>query len=121
MSQVYKSVETGILTGKALDWAVCRARYPTAPMSATHVWLNTSAGEESFRIQEISTDWALGGLLIDREKISIRQWPDVPIVNAYMPGSEWSSDAQSPLIAACRAYVYSKLGPSLEIPEKLSV
>ena len=66
-----------------------------------------------------TTDWAQGGPIITREKISIRQWVDVPVVNAYMPNSDWSFDAASPLIAAMRCYVASKLGDEVEVPEEL--
>lgn len=72
-------------------------------------------------IPEYSTDWAQGGPIIGREKISIRQWLTPPIVHAYMPidGAQWSSDGDSPLIAAMRCYVASKLGDTVYIPEEL--
>ena len=68
-----------------------------------------------------STDYSQGGPIIDREKISIRQWTNVPVVHAYMPvdGAEWSSDAKSPLVAAMRCYVMSKLGDEVDVPDEL--
>lgn len=70
---------------------------------------------------EPSTNWAQGGPIIERERISIRQWVNVPIAHAYMPvdNAGWSSDASSPLIAAMRCYVASKLGDIVEVPEEL--
>jgi len=106
--------------GATLDWMVCRARHPHADMSATHVWLDTGDGEDDFLIEQTSTDWAQGGPIIDREKISIRQWTNVPIVHAYMPEGEWSSDGESPLIAAMRCLVVSRLGEEVEVPDGLS-
>ncbi len=69
-----------------------------------------------------STDWAQGGPIIDRERISIRQWANLPIVHAYMPtiGVEWSSDDSSPLVAAMRCFVASKLGDEVEVPDELT-
>ena len=65
-----------------------------------------------------TTDWSQGGPIVDREKISIRQWANVPIVHAYMPDGEWSSDDSSSLIAAMRCLVTSKLGDEVEVPEE---
>lgn len=65
-------------------------------------------------------NWNQGGPIIERERISIRQWINVPIVHAYMPEGEWSSDGQSPLIAAMRCYVVSKLGEEVEVPDDLT-
>lgn len=63
--------------------------------------------------------WGMLGPIIEREKISIRQWEDE--VHAYMPGGEWSrGSGPTPLIAAMRCYVASKLGDEVEIPEELT-
>ncbi len=71
--------------------------------------------------EPFSTDWSLAGPIIERERISIRQWTNVPIVHAYMPQDDapWASDGTSPLIAAMRCYVASKLGDEINIPEEL--
>jgi hypothetical protein len=75
-----------------------------------------------------STNWALGGPLIEREQISIRHIP-CPIMGQiiaasieYIPASPtdparmgagwWAGD--TPLIAAMRAYVASKFGDEVE-------
>ena len=68
-----------------------------------------------------SINWALGGPIIERERITIRQWTDMPIIHAYMPhgGTPWGA-GPTPLIAAMRCYVASKLGREVEVPEELS-
>lgn len=66
-----------------------------------------------------SINWEDGGPIISRERISIRHWTNVPIVHAYMPDSDWSSDGESALVAAMRAYVGSKLGNEVEVPDEL--
>ena len=67
-----------------------------------------------------STDWAQGGPILDRERITIRQWTDMPVIHAYMPhdGTPWGA-GPTPLIAAMRCYVASKLGREVEVPEEL--
>jgi hypothetical protein len=103
-------MKTSELTGAALDWAVARCvgyRLDLVP-------------EDSYTP---STDWAQGGPIIDREGISlIRQTPD-RWVSEYSNGCDRFDHARShgptPLIAAMRCYVASKLGDEVEIPEEL--
>ena len=117
-------MKTSELTGQALDWAVCRAQYPDADMSATHVWIESGDGEEDFLIDKTSTDWAQGGPIIEREGLDLRmeapgEW------HAFM----WWDDTNgagdilmkgpTPLIAAMRCYVASKLGDEVEVPEEI--
>ncbi len=68
-----------------------------------------------------TTNWSQMGPIIERERISIRAWTNVSVFHAYMPvdGAEWSSDGKSPLVAAVRCYVASKLGEEVEVPEEL--
>lgn len=63
-----------------------------------------------------ATDWAQGGPIIEREGISLylyggSEW------NAHVGGKE--STGPTPLIAAMRCYVASKLGDTVDIPEEL--
>ena len=68
-----------------------------------------------------ATDWAEGGPIIEREQISLGHQPSAP------DGSKWYSTnrqgafgiSNTPLIAAMRCYVASKLGDEIEIPEEL--
>ena len=65
--------------------------------------------------------WQTCGPIIERERISIRQWTNVPIVHAYMPqdNAPWVSDGTSPLTAAMRCLVAAKLGDEVEVPDEL--
>ena len=62
-----------------------------------------------------STDWELGGPIIEREKIELTH-----------DGFEWWAriwadedyEGPTPLIAAMRCYVASKLGDEVEVPDK---
>ena len=65
-----------------------------------------------------STDWSQGGPIIEREKIGV--WWD-GVWHAKYDGCrpDQVQDAHTPLIAAMRCYVASKLGDEVEIPNEL--
>jgi hypothetical protein len=97
-------METFELTGVALDWAVARCE------------VGDDMIDEIADPHFYSTDWAQGGSIIEREKITL-EWT----------GENWCAyirhDAEefgpTPLIAAMRCYVASKLGDEIEIPAEL--
>ena len=108
-------IKTNELTGAALDWAVmtCEGYVQPKPIE----WILGGHFTPS-------TNWAQGGPIIDREGISlIRQTPD-RWVSEYSNGCDRFDHARShgptPLIAAMRCYVASKLGDEVEIPEELT-
>jgi hypothetical protein len=94
-------IKTQNLTGAALDCAV-------------HIALHGAC--EGYAEHEYSTDWAHGGLIIERENISTDK--DHDCWNASIDGPAYYS-GPTPLIAAMRCYVASKLGYEVEIPEGL--
>lgn len=74
-----------------------------------------------------STRWCDGGPLIERERIAIAAFDDgwcgeVPRTIAgtsgwyYRGGDSWGRPAPTPLIAAMRAFVASRLGDDVELP-----
>jgi hypothetical protein len=109
-------VKTNELTGAALDWAVakCEGLLAFGYRKTDRFIIELSDGE--FEEFCPSTDWAQGGPIIEREKITI-----------FQTGRDWmgyirhdtESFAPTPLIAAMRCYVASKLGDEVEIPEEL--
>jgi hypothetical protein len=66
-----------------------------------------------------SADWSQGGPIIERERIDLWHEADadtgVSEWEAQAPGSPYMV-AATPLIAAMRAYVASKLGETVELP-----
>lgn len=118
-------MKTSDLTGPALDWAV--AKCENADWSDEDCIVNvTTFDEYDGTICNYSTDWSQGGPIIERE--SIRLMPDqgatyVDCVwlagNANEDGDEFNGEGPTPLIAAMRCYVASKLGDDIEIPEEL--
>lgn len=111
-------MKTSELTGAALDWAVAKAIGEYKPVA----------------VPSYSTDWAQGGPIIDREDIAMSSKPD-GLWAAYAPKGtrlvvhagqsvevfNWTYKqcGYTPLIAAMRCYVASKLGNDIDLPEKL--
>jgi len=110
-------MKTSELTGAALDWAVAKCEGREWE-SADSFLAYHEPGDMNY-----STDWAQGGPVIERENIGLvcqqpestqrcayRQTPDGEVFYYYGP---------TPLIAAMRCYVASKLGDNIDIPEEL--
>ena len=132
-------MKTSELTGVALDWAVGVAEGLQWQNDDPEVGLYFRRGHEyradrlvlndldyyimedwNLTLYSPSTDWAQGGPIIEREMIEI---------GAHEPeGFEWvardywkenTMTGSTPLIAAMRCYVASRLGDDIEIPEEL--
>lgn len=129
-------IKTSELTGAALDWAVEFAiasqfnegrklqtvrdvRDPTSPC-----WIEVEnyPGADLFHRRSASTDWARGGPIIERDCIA---------VYTNSSGQTWGASVKrpargyfyqygpTPLVAAMRCYVASKLGDEVDVPEEL--
>lgn len=118
-------IKTGELIDLALNWAVAYAqgRTPTLNMCSHgmvwHGWWLATGGEYE-RMPNYSNDWAHGGPILDRERITIRQWTNMSSIHAYMPhdGAPWGAGPTA-LIAAMRCFCRSKLGDEIEVPDEL--
>ena len=64
------------------------------------------------------SDWALCGPIIEREKIGVVYFPDGWQAQNWQ-GQHNTQSGPTPLIAAMRCYVSSRLGDKVEIPEEL--
>ena len=100
-------IKTPDLTGAALDWAVARAE---------GVYFENLREFEDYALN-YCTDWEHGGPLIEREGIALylyggSEW------NAHVGGKEIIGP--TPLIAAMRCYVASKMGDTVDIPDELT-
>jgi hypothetical protein len=101
------SKKTSELTGAALDWAVCHLE-----------------GEQMSQYTRYSTDWSQGGPIIEREAIGFWKYQFDAKGNEN-PG--WYAEkfdgffecGPTPLIAAMRCYVVSRLGDTIDIPSDL--
>tara|TARA_R110000868_G_scaffold90159_1_gene250567 strand:+ start:2700 stop:3011 length:312 start_codon:yes stop_codon:yes gene_type:complete len=102
-------MKTSELTGVALDWAVAKCEgVEVRILERQIVWPEDYAP---------STDWAQGGPIIQQEKIDVMYEHDMRWIAVPQKGVE--SHGPTPLIAAMRCYVASKLGDDIEIPKDL--
>ena len=112
-------MKTSELTGAALDWAAAKAEGLTYWDDDRLCFANEPHGEDF----EPSTDWAQGGPIIEREIDAIyrtRISTGVVTWEAVAQGdSECMGYGETPLIAAMRCYVASKLGDEVDVPKEL--
>ena len=123
-------MKTSELTDIALDWAVSRAKGIDAELNYGECvyWDHerNSNGKvicaNSVRVVwNPSTNWAQGGAIIEREKIGVVTSADdanVWVGSMFEPDWKFNHTGQTPLIAAMRCYVASKLGDEVEIPDE---
>lgn len=119
-------VKTSELSGEALDWLVakCEGKSGDCQYEGGNLWYGRQTS--GFIVYRPSTDWSKGGPIIERERIEV-----TPPVSRHDADQDWmASDIDAsgighlmtgptPLIAAMRCYVASKLGDEVEIPEEL--
>lgn len=119
-------LKTSELTGAALDWAVVKAEVGVRPFVESLAFRSVRLGISP------STNWAIGGPLIERERIALEYFQD----GGHENGGEWLAQCfekdeegfysaveqygPTPLIAAMRVYVTSKFGEEVEIFEGLA-
>jgi hypothetical protein len=104
-------MKTSELSGAALDWAVHQA------------WCEGACHDEPF--PSYSTNWAPSGSIIERERISVG---DQTHLEGQPEHSAWYATNRkgahgfgtTPLVAAMRCYVASKLGDTIDTPKKLT-
>ena len=126
-------IKTDELVDRALDYAVALCLGGTSffyDTVATY-WITINGKERSLskgwdaQSFSPSTNWAHGGPIIEREKIDIYQstgrvcaamWENLPGGGKLIAEAK---DCPTPLIAAMRCYVASKLGDRIEVPKEL--
>lgn len=128
-------IKTSELIGVALDWAVAKAADIKAELIISKGGSGLNYGERedddgnSWPVCfDPSTDWAVGGPLIERFEV----WLSPPVRGCDPFG--WDSEiygeddgcpiadqdgCATPLIAACRAIVQAMLGDEVDLPEGL--
>lgn len=111
-------MKTSELTGAALDWAVtkCEGFDHRVTSSEWGLW-------------GWATDWAQGGPIIERESIGFTQGNEehddwVASYSWVKPRMDIDDSVEgiglTPLVAAMRCYVASKLGDEVDVPKELS-
>ena len=97
-------MKTSELTGQELDRAVHFLLHPNEPI------------KDGCTAPPYSSDWCFGGPIVVRERIELEHdgaawWARIKADEDYT--------GPTPLIAAMRAYVASKMGDEIEMPEEL--
>jgi len=131
-------MKTSELTRAALNWAVAQAegdkvfrpRLGRPSNWDKEAWLKDGSDDrwvvrvENPKVAHFvdwtynpSGDWMQGGPIIEREKIDL-QW-DMNRWNAAIGTMRWYIGGPTPLIAAMRCYVASKLGDDIDVPTEL--
>jgi hypothetical protein len=120
-------VKTSELTGPALDWAVAVADN----LLPKHISLNTDLTHplvlDGIQAYGPSFIWSQGGPIIECERIDLlgmvkgEAGPWTACLRKKDEAPPWRhiTEGPTPLIAAMRCFVASKLGDEIEIPEEL--
>lgn len=137
-----KQIKVSEATELQLDWLVAKAQGGT-PVFRPHGNSKGATIYRSLGLQHAgidfrpSTNWAQGGPIIERELTKVfrnvgGKWSamilkEVPIPTedrgtslALTQRAQWNGAGITPLIAAMRCYVTSKLGETAEVPEELA-
>jgi Protein of unknown function (DUF2591) len=129
-----KQLKTAELTGAALDWAVAKCETPSGRDNHETFLRDYLIGFST----AYSTTWSQGGPIIEREGISLVYvngtdllWSAIKYTNfePWVDGSyhlptgkerSYTGDGPTPLIAAMRCFVASRLGDVVEVPDELA-
>ena len=100
-------MKTSDLTGAALDWAVTKCE-----------GFDHKVTSNEWGLWGWATDWAQGGPIIERERLDVygfdgERW----CANDNLRATQYGD---TPLIAAMRCYVASRLGDEVDVPKELS-
>lgn len=109
-----KTRRTDELTGIALDWAVAKSG---GGGGSIYMFMDGHAISGMFNY---STNWAQGGPIIEQEGIRLHRG---------VSGMWWAATEEdparpvsgpTPLVAAMRVYVLSRVGNEIDVPEELT-
>lgn len=122
-------VKTADLTGHALDWAVAQAEGlevflvgPQYNVPWRVFWKKRGQALQWDVLYNPHQDWALGGLLIEKNMVSLhcpQSTDDVWAAWVITDKGEFCQPGDTALVAACRAIVSAKLGDTVQVPKEL--
>ena len=112
-------VKTDQLTDAVLDWAVAKCIGETEEETLDPLtWLHTAKPTGCW---DFSTKWSQGGPIIERERMTIALDACGWEARCYDGEAEpWVFTGPTPLVAAMRCYVASKMGDQVELPDELA-
>lgn len=105
-------MKTSELTGPALDWAVAKCE--------GFVQDGDPAWERGYEPFAFCTDWGQGGPIIERETIELYKYMNRWAAIIRVDDEEaWELYGSTPLVAAMRCFVASRLGEEVNTPAEL--
>lgn len=111
------------LTGSALDWAVAKAACIPVKLEYRPAYcVYTPVGKRSFYKFQPHINWKQGGPIIEQERpmLCCDTYGDGKWQASILRGpNAWTAYGLTPLIAAMRCFVASKLGDEVDVPEEL--
>jgi hypothetical protein len=118
------TVKTSKLIGLALDWAVAKYEYQNASPDEFFEFMHTPYIRDESTGNRIpftpSTNWSQSGPIIEREHIATVYRAGKYWLAYTFDGAKFEGIGPTPLIAAMRCYIASKLGNEVEIPDELT-
>lgn len=120
-------VKTSELIGKALDYAVAICKGKGIDLEDVNdPWITVDGiADIPLHAYNPSQDWAIAGPIIEREWLDVTPWPNESReemrwhCQQHDSGGDCAQYGSTPLTAAMRCYVASKLGDEVEIPDAL--
>jgi hypothetical protein len=117
-------IKTQDLTGPALDWAVAKAGGGAKNIA---VFLD---GHSRLGMYNYSNDWAQGGPIIEQEGVELICNLNPAEAATFKTEPHWRASKRAwakgdiwygptPLTAAMRCYVASKLGDEVDVPDEI--
>ena len=100
-----KTIKVAEATELQLDWLVARIEGDELP-------------KDGGKGLDYSTDWACGGPIIEQDEITLHRMTN-DWVAVHNP-SGGGQPGPTPLIAAMRCFVTSRLGEEVEVPDELA-
>ena len=110
-------IKTADLIGPALDWAVAKCLQPGYEEWRLIRWI-----EQEFAP---TANWAQGGPIIEREWLDLTSWPNESDeeqrwqCHQYDAPKPYQALGPTPLVAAMRCLVASRLGDEVDVPDEL--
>ena len=125
-----KTIKVSEATGPVLDWLVAKCEGYNCEFDddVSGPWLVPQEGylhdEKPLSKFKPSTNWSTAGPIIEQERLCARPLKEVWgcwVTDLYgdIHALSLSGFGPTPLIAAMRCYVASKLGDVVEVPEEL--
>lgn len=115
-------IKTRELQGVALDYAVAQCELTRKDYRERGLLVHRIGYGQP--MPPYSTGWNQGGPIIEREKIMTNYIHSLAHLKNEFPKGYWCANgnfrSHTPLIAAMRCYVASKLGEEVEVPDELA-